>query len=127
MVGYHDQGPGITDPGGAISVYGGARDYLQPSANYGGRDGDWDYFVTADALHSRVGIENPTDSFNAEHDLSNQVHGLMHLSYTPDDETRLSLIAGISNANFQIPNNPGPDAFPGSKRPTARRRSTAAT
>ena len=98
---------GITDPGGAISVYGGARDYLQPSANYGGRDGDWDYFVTADALHSRVGIENPTDGFNAQHDLSNQVHGLMHLSYTPDDETRFSLIAGISNANFQIPNNPG--------------------
>ena len=98
---------GITDPGGSVSVYGGARDYLQPSANYGGRVGDWDYFITADALHSRVGIENPTDGFNSEHDLSNQVHGLMHLSYTPDDETRFSLIAGISNANFQIPNNPG--------------------
>ena len=98
---------GITDPGGSVSVYGGSRDFLQPSVTYGGRDGDWDYFITADALHSRVGIENPTDGFNAEHDLSNQVHGLMHLSYTPDDTTRFSLIAGISSANFQIPNNPG--------------------
>jgi len=98
---------GITDPGGEISLYGGARDLLQPSFSYGGQRGDWDYFVTGDLLHTRVGIENPTDAFNAEHDLSNQLHGLMHLSYTPDDSTRLSLIAGASNADFQIPNNPG--------------------
>jgi outer membrane receptor protein involved in Fe transport len=98
---------GLTNPGGEISVYGGARDYLQPSFSYGGRNGDWDYFITGDFLHSRVGIENPTSSFNALHDLSNQYHGLFHLSYTPDDTTRLSLIGGISNAQFQIPNNPG--------------------
>jgi hypothetical protein len=98
---------GITDPGGEISVYGGSRDYFQPSASYGAQRGDWDIFVTGDFLHNRVGIENPTDSFNAIHDLSNQYHGLAHLTYTPDDETRLSLIAGVSNAEFQIANNPG--------------------
>ena len=98
---------GITDPGGEISVYGGSRDYFQPSFSDGGQYGDWDYFVTGDFLHTRVGIENPTSSFNAVHDLSNQYHGLFHLSYTPDDETRVSLLAGIANADFQIPNNPG--------------------
>jgi outer membrane receptor protein involved in Fe transport len=98
---------GITDPGGDIAIYGGARDLFQPSFSYGGRSGDVDYFVTGDFLHTRLGIENPTDGFNAGHDLSNQVHGLAHLSYTPDDNTRLSLIAGISNADFEIPNNPG--------------------
>ena len=98
---------GITDPGGEISVYGGARDFFQPSFAYGGKTGDWDYFATGDFLHTRVGIENPTSSFNPTHDLSNQYHGLFHLTYTPDDETRVALLAGVSNADFQIPNNPG--------------------
>ncbi len=97
---------GTTDPGGEISIYGGARDYFQPSFFYGGRSGPIDYFVTGDALHTRVGIENPTDSFNAIHDLSNQYHGLLHASAILDPTTRVSLIAGVSNDVFQIPNNP---------------------
>ncbi len=98
---------GSTDPGGEISVYGGARDYFQPSFSYGGAAGQWDYFVTGDFLHNRVGIENPTDAFNATHDLTNQYHGLTHIDYIPDADTRVSLIAGVSSAQFQIPNNPG--------------------
>ena len=98
---------GVTDPGGEISVYGGSRDFFQPSASYGGRYGDWDFFATGDFTHSRVGIENPTSSFNAVHDLSNQYHGLFHVTDTPDADTRLSLLAGVSSADFQIPNNPG--------------------
>jgi hypothetical protein len=98
---------GSTDPGGEISVYGGARDLFQPSFSYGGTAGAWDYFVTGDFSHSRVGIENPTDAFNATHDLSNQYHGLAHIDYIPDADTRVSLIAGVSSAQFQIPNNPG--------------------
>jgi outer membrane cobalamin receptor len=98
---------GATDPGGEISIYGGARDYFEPSVSYGGSAGKWDYFFTADLLHSRVGIENPTSAFNAVHDLSNQYHGLGHLNYTVDDDTRVSLVAGVSNAQFQIPDSPG--------------------
>jgi len=97
---------GATDPGGSLSVYGGARDFFQPSFDYGGSAGQWDWFFTGDYLHTRVGIEDPTDSFNAQHDLSNQYHGLTHIDYTVDGTTRISLIAGISNAEFQIPNNP---------------------
>ncbi len=66
-----------------------------------------DYFYTGDFLHNRVGIENPTSSFNAIHDLSNQTHGLAHVSGLIDDTTRVSLLAGHSNEFFQIPNNPG--------------------
>ncbi len=98
---------GTTDPGGYLSIYGGARDYLQPSFAYGGRSGAIDYFVTGDFLHTRVGIENPTGSFNPVHDLSNQQHGLAHISGLIDPDTRVSLIAGFSNDFFQIPNNPG--------------------
>jgi outer membrane receptor protein involved in Fe transport len=98
---------GATDPGGEISLYGGARDNFEPSFSYGGAAGKWDWFFIGDALHSRVGIENPTSSFNADHDLSNQYHGLTHIDYTVDADTRLSFIGGISNEDFQIPNNPG--------------------
>ncbi len=98
---------GSTDPGGQVSVYGGARDLFQPSFSNGGAAGAWDYFVTGDFLHSRVGIEDPTDAFNAVHDLTNQYHALTHLDYIPDADTRISLIAGVSSAQFQIPNNPG--------------------
>ena len=98
---------GTTHPGGELSVYGGSRDYLNTALSYGQHAGRWDVFVTADVLHTRLGIENPTSAFNAVHDLSNQYHGLAHISYIANDTTRLSVLAGISNAQFQIPNNPG--------------------
>ena len=50
---------GRTDPGGEISIYGGARDYFQPSISYGGSVGAIDYFYTGDFLHDRVGIGEP--------------------------------------------------------------------
>ena len=98
---------GRTDPGGEISSYGGARDYFQPSISYGGSVGAIDYFYTGDALHDRVGIENPTGSFNPVHDLSNQTHGLAHISGLIEDTTRVSLLGGYSIDFYQIPNNPG--------------------
>ncbi|NPC65528.1 TonB-dependent receptor [Komagataeibacter sp. AV436] len=102
---------GATNKGGNVSIYGGARDYFFPSAQYGGQHGKWDYFFTADYVHDRVGIENTTPSFNALHDLSNQYHFLGHLRYTVDENTRLSLIAGVSNAEYQLPNIGG-QTFP---------------
>ncbi|GBQ32647.1 TonB-dependent outer membrane receptor [Gluconacetobacter sacchari DSM 12717] len=98
---------GSADPGGDVSIYGGARDYFFPSLQYGGHAGKWDYFATADFVHDRVGIENPTPDFNALHDLTNQYHFLGHLRYTADENTRISLTAGVSNAEYQLPNNPG--------------------
>lgn len=98
---------GTTDPGGEISMYGGTRGILQPSFSYGGRSGLFDYFITGDYLHTNIGIENPTNSYNALHDTSDQFHGLVHLSAIIDPTTRISLLAGTSNSQFQIPNNPG--------------------
>ncbi len=95
---------GITDPGGEISMYGGTRGILQPSFSYGGRSGAIDYFVTGDYLRTGIGIENPTNSYNAVHDRSDQFHGLLHLSGIVDSTTRISLTAGTSNSTFHIPN-----------------------
>ena len=97
---------GVTDPGGEISIYGGARDYFQPSVSYGTSAGSFDLFVTGDFVHDRVGIENPTETFNAVHDLTNQTHGIVHLDDVLDPSSRISFIAGFSNEFYEIPNNP---------------------
>ncbi|HEY4174608.1 MAG TPA: TonB-dependent receptor, partial [Rhodopila sp.] len=98
---------GTTNPGGEISMYGGSWNWLQPSISYGGTVGTWDYFVTADFMHNNRGIENPTSSFNAIHDTTDQFHGLAYLADIIDPDTRISFILGGFNGGFQIPNNPG--------------------
>ncbi|HEX4365382.1 MAG TPA: TonB-dependent receptor [Rhodopila sp.] len=98
---------GTTNPGGEISMYGGSWNWLQPSISYGGTSGTWDYFVTADFMHNNRGIENPTSSFDAVHDTTNQFHGLAYLADIIDPDTRVSLILGGFNGSFQIPDNPG--------------------
>jgi outer membrane receptor protein involved in Fe transport len=98
---------GATDPGGEISMEGGSRGYYQPALSYGGTKGNVDYFFTGDYLHNPVGIENTTSSYSPQHDTSNQYHYLGHVSVIIDPETRVSLIAGVSNEQFQIPNTPG--------------------
>jgi outer membrane receptor protein involved in Fe transport len=98
---------GSTDPGGVVSMEGGSRGYLQPSFSYGGVTGNTDYFFTGDYLRNPVGIENPTSSYSPIHDVSDQYHLLWHFSTILDPTTRVSLIVGVSNEQFQIPNNPG--------------------
>ena len=98
---------GTTNPGGSVSMYGGSWNWLEPSIEYGGRSGSADYFIVADGLHNDRGIENPTSSYNAIHDTTNQFHGLAYLSDIIDPDTRVSLILGGFDGSFQIPNNPG--------------------
>ena len=88
-------------------MYGGSWGWLQPSFEYGGRAGPVDWYVTGDFLHNNRGIENPTSSFDAIHDSTNQFHGLAYVSGIIDPDTRISLILGGFNGGFQIPNNPG--------------------
>jgi outer membrane receptor protein involved in Fe transport len=98
---------GTTNPGLAISIYGGQQSWAQPSFDYGGRSGPVDWFITADYLHNDIGIENPTTSFNPIHDTTNQFHGLAYVSAIIDPDTRISMILGGFEGQFQIPNNPG--------------------
>lgn len=98
---------GTTNPGGEISMYGGSFGWLQPSFSYGGRVGSMDYFVTGDYLQNNRGIENPTSSYDAIHDRTNQLHGLAYLSNIIDPDTRVSLILGGFDGQFQIPNSRG--------------------
>jgi outer membrane receptor protein involved in Fe transport len=98
---------GTTNPGAAISVYGGSWGWLQPSFEDGGRSGPVDWYVTGDFLHNNRGIENPTSSYGAIHDTTNQFHGLAYVSGIIDPDTRISMILGGFEGTFQIPSNPG--------------------
>ena len=63
---------GAFDGGGSIGVYGGSRETLTPSFEYGGTKGQTEYFVTGRYFQSNEGIENPTSSVVPIHDYTEQ-------------------------------------------------------
>ena len=95
------------EPGGNLSIYGGSRETITPSFDYGGSSGDTQYFVTVRGNWNALGIENPTQSFDAAHDHTEQGKYFAYLSTLLGDSTRLSLFSGGASSNFQIPYNPG--------------------
>ncbi len=117
---------------GSVSMYGGSHGTVTPSFDYGGTFGGncpatpattqgyvkappapadcfpgVQYYFTGRYLQTTVGIENPTPAYNAIHDFSQQERGFAYMSAFVNPTTRVSLIAGTANNNFQIPNNPG--------------------
>src|ERR1700724_3382983 len=98
---------GLTNPGFALTMYGGSFNWLEPSFEYGGREGPVDWFFTGDNLSNERGIENPAPTYNAIHDATQQLHGFSYMSGIIDPDTRVSVIGGAFDGRFQIPNNPG--------------------
>jgi hypothetical protein len=98
---------GLTNPGFALTMYGGSFNWLEPSFEYGGHEGSMDWFLTGDHLSNERGIENPAATYNAIHDSTEQIHGFSYVSVILDPNTRVSLFGGAFDGRFQIPNNPG--------------------
>jgi outer membrane receptor protein involved in Fe transport len=122
---------------GSVGVYGGSHGTITPSIEYGGTFGGncpattttstltykapaaaadcfagVQYYFTGRYTQNTVGIENPTPAYNAIHDFSQQDRGFAYMSAIVDPTTRVSLIAGTSYNNFQIPNVPGQPTNP---------------
>lgn len=93
--------------GGALSLYGGSHDTIEPSVEYGGSSGRTNYFVSGEYRHDTLGIENVTSAHQALHDATDQFHGFGYLDRILNDNDRISVLAGYSNQWFQIPNPPG--------------------
>jgi outer membrane receptor protein involved in Fe transport len=94
--------------GGSVSVYGGSRQTITPSFEYGGVEGKTDYYVTGRYLSTGLGLEPPTSFFSAIHDHSEQGRFFAYTSTLLDDPTtRLVTISGFGETRYQIPNNPG--------------------
>jgi hypothetical protein len=102
---------GVIDPGGSVAIYGGSHGTFQPSFNYGGSEGNLNYFVSGDFLRNDLGIESPDGSSSPLHDHTTQAHGFGYFEYILDAENRLSAILSVSDGKFQIPNRVG--TFPG--------------
>jgi len=98
---------GLLAPGGEVSVYGGSHSTFQPAAEYGGTDGKYTYYVTGVYKQNNLGIESPNGSTNPLHDHTTQIQGFGYFEDIIDTNNRLSLIMGISDDEFQIPNQEG--------------------
>ena len=98
---------GVIDPGGSVSIYGGSHGTVEPSFNYGGSEGRFNYFVSADFLRNDLGIESPDGRSNPDHDHTTQHHEFAYLEYIVDESNRLSAVLSSSTGEFQIPNRAG--------------------
>ncbi|WP_213774115.1 TonB-dependent receptor [Bradyrhizobium sp. dw_78] len=92
---------------GSVGVYGGSHGTITTSLEYGGTVGQTQYFVSGRYFGSNLGIENPTPAYNAIHDNTSQEKGFLYLSTVLDPQSRLTFMSGVSNGNYEIPNNPG--------------------
>jgi outer membrane receptor for ferrienterochelin and colicins len=106
---------GVLQPGGYVSMYGGSFGTIQPSFEYGGSSGDFSYYATGDYKQDNLGIESPDGTADPLHDHTTQIHGFAYLEKILDPNDRLSLILGLSDGEFQVPNQRGlePGPIPG--------------
>lgn len=93
--------------GGSVSIYGGSRQTITPSFEYGGVAGNTDYYVAGRYLSTGLGLENPLPTLNAIHDHSEQGRFFAYTSTALDPQTRVVTISGFGLTRYQIPNNPG--------------------
>ncbi len=101
---------GAFKEGGDVSMYGGSYDTVHPSFSYAGSEGKLNYYFSGSYQQDSLGIENPTSATSAIHDNTEQYRGFAYLSYVLDESSRLSLIAGVAQNHFEIPNTPGQPA-----------------
>ncbi len=98
---------GLLQPGGEVSFYGGSHGTVQPAAEYGGSTGNFSYYLTGDYKQNNLGIESPDGSSDPLHDHTTQGHAFGYFEQIFDPQNRLSLIVGLSNDHFEIPNQRG--------------------
>jgi outer membrane receptor protein involved in Fe transport len=97
---------GALEPGGYVGMYGGSHSWLQPSAEYAGSLGRFNYFVTGDYLQNSIGI-SPATPHGPIHDDTQQGHGFGYFEYLLDATSKVSAIVGSFVGHFEIPNARG--------------------
>jgi len=99
-------GRSFATPGGEVSLYGGSRQTITPSFDYGGSVGNTEYFISARGNWNDLGIENPTPGLNAIHDQTQQGKFFGLCVDHARRSTRFSVISAASHSAFPEPNNP---------------------
>ena len=105
---------GAFKPGGSVGLYGGSHGWMEPSIEYAGSAGNFNYYVSGDYMQNGIGIENPTASNHPLHDDTEQAHGFAYArGHHRSLDSKISAILGFYQGRFQIPDNPGQTpAFP---------------
>ncbi len=103
---------GTFQPGGSIGVYGGSHGWIEPSVEYAGSFGTFNYYFAGDYTQNGIGIENPTRSYEPLHDATQQGHGFGYVEDIVDSSSKITAIFGVYQGAFQIPDSPGqPPAY----------------
>jgi outer membrane receptor protein involved in Fe transport len=97
---------GCEQPGGSVSMYGGQRNTVQPSFQYGGCEGNFSYYMSGLYSQSNTAFSSATPQPDAIHDHTNQGQGFGFFTYNPSPTTRLSLITSVAASDNQLPNQP---------------------
>ncbi len=95
---------GCDQPGGSASMYGGQRNTIQPSFQYGGCYGSFSYYVSGLYSQSNTAFSSATPAPDAIHDHTNQGQGFGFFAYDLNPTTRLSLITSVAASDNQLPN-----------------------
>jgi outer membrane receptor protein involved in Fe transport len=90
-----------------VSLYGGSFDTVNPSFQFAGHQGSWDYYFTGSFEENGQGIENPVNSTDPIHDDSQRYSGFGYINDVIDPTSRFTIMLSGEQAQFQIPNNPG--------------------
>ena len=99
--------------GGEIGMTGGSYRTINPFVEVSGAKDRATYYFTGSYSSSDAGILFPTGDRQAIHNDTTQTKGFAYVSFLPTDESRVSVILGAVQANFEIPNVPGQTAtFP---------------
>jgi opacity protein-like surface antigen len=93
--------------GGTVGVYGGSRQTITPYFEYGGVEGQTEYYATGRYLSTGLGLEIPTPTLNGIHDYSEQGRLFAYTSTLLDPTSRVVTIAGFGESKYQIPSNVG--------------------
>jgi len=95
---------GAFGPGGYIGMYGGSHSWIQPSAEYRGSLGRFNYYLSGDYIQNNIGITQATPD-NPIHDATKQGHGFGYFEYLLDSTSKVGAILGTFVGHFQIPNS----------------------
>jgi outer membrane receptor protein involved in Fe transport len=108
--GYRDTGvldlvtkDGCSNPGGNLGFYGGQRETLQPSFEYGACDGPFSAYYTGTFLHSNLAFSSATPGPVPIHNITNQGQGFGYFTYELNPLNKLSFITGVSVNNSDYP------------------------
>lgn len=96
--------------GGQAEIYGGSHGEIEPAFEYAATSGATSLFASGSYLRTNVGLSSPDGSAHPLHDRTNQFEGFAFVDHVIDAQSRVSLIAGVSDEQFQLPNLRGLDA-----------------